>query len=477
MPVFTELALTTQPQDLQCPGPLVVIGRRHRLLSAEVLALLPIDRPQVEAMLRELDPEDWGVSVSTFARGRKVVLGLLPERCSRHNSPSRAWAMPALCRQAGGKQDAALLIAPDDPEHALACCLSAARAFPRFSAKSGPSQQRTVKLMVVCEGPLASPMLQPAMDAVRLAGELVDTPTAELNTVTFTERALAVARSVGAKATVIAGEAVVEAGLGGLWSVGKAAVHKPALVVLEHQPAGASRTVAWVGKGIVYDTGGLALKTKEGMPGMKGDMGGAAAVLGAFWAAARSGCPDHLIAVLCLAENAIGPEATRPDDVVRMASGRTVEINNPDAEGRVVLADGLSWLLHHHKPAWVADLATLTGAQLVATGKQVAAIYSNDEGLEWATVAAGRRAGEPVHPLVYIPELLRKELRSPVADMKNSVKDRNNAQSSCAALFIEEHLPPGAPPWVHVDICGPARDDEERGSAFGVGLLLELLRS
>lgn len=476
MPTLTNVILSTNPTDLHAEGPLVVIGRRHRLLSDEVLALLPIPAETRDAMLRELDPDDWGASAHTFAGGRKVVLGLLPERCSRHNSPSRAWAIPALARQAGGNKDAAIVLALDGPELALASIMAVARAFPRFSAKSGAVTGRALRVMALCGGPLDSPAFQPAIDAVRLAGELADTPCAELNTDIFADRAIAVGRAVGATVTNIRGEALFEAGLGGLWSVGKAAVHKPALIVLEHKPEGATRTVAWVGKGIVYDTGGLALKTKDGMPGMKGDMSGAAAVLAAFWAAARSGCPDRIVAVLCLAENAIGPEATRPDDVVRMASGKTVEVNNPDAEGRVVLADGLAWVLRHHQPAWVADLATLTGAQLVATGKVVAGIYSNDEGLEWATVAAGRRAGEPVHPLLYAPELMRKEFKSAVADMKNSVKDRNNAQSSCAALFIEEHLPTGAPPWVHVDLCGPARDDEERGTGFGVGLLLEMLR-
>jgi probable aminopeptidase NPEPL1 len=167
-----------------------------------------------------------------------------------------------------------------------------------------------------------------------------------------------------------------------------------------------------VGKGIVYDTGGLALKPKEGMCGMKADMGGAAGLMGAFEAAVAIGTPVGPIAlhcVLCLAENAIGPTAFRNDDVLTFLSGRTCEINNTDAEGRLVLSDGvahatalpprLPGLTPGAQPDLVIDMATLTGAQMIATGKRFAAIFTNDEATELAAVAAGRRTGDLVHPL------------------------------------------------------------------------------
>jgi probable aminopeptidase NPEPL1 len=210
------------------------------------------------------------------------------------------------------------------------------------------------------------------------------------------------------------------------------------------------------------------------MPGMKNDMGGAAAVLQAFRAAVLRGHPQRLTAVLCVAENAIGPEATRPDDIIQLRSGRTVEVNNTDAEGRLVLADGVAWAAESVQPDTIIDLATLTGAAPMSTGKLIAAIYSNEEELEAAACRAGRAAGEPVFPLPYAPELYRREFKSAVADMKNSVKDRNNAQSACAAQFIAAHLPHPAPRWLHVDIAGTATDGEGRGTGFGVGLLLEL---
>jgi len=245
------------------------------------------------------------------------------------------------------------------------------------------------------------------------------------------------------------------------------------MVILRHEPEGATRSVAWVGKGIVYDTGGLSIKSKTGMPGMKGDMGGSAAVFGAFEAAARIGVDFKITAVLCLAENAVGPDATRPDDILVMHSGKTVEVNNTDAEGRLVLADGVHWVATETDADLIIDLATLTGAAPVATGKVHSAIVCSDEDVETAVILAGRQVGEPCHQLLYAPELFRKEFRSQVADMKNSVKARNNAQSSCAAQFVANHLPDDHPRWLHVDMAGPGTADE-RGTGYGVALLLTL---
>ena len=270
---------------------------------------------------------------------------------------------------------------------------------------------------------------------------------------------------------------------------GKAAEEPPALVVLSYLPDGGATppasVVALVGKGIVYDTGGLSLKSKEGMPGMKADMGGAAALLGAFEAAVEIGTDKAVHLLLCLAENAIGPKALRNDDCPVGLSGKSVEINNSDAEGRLVLADGvahatsvpprLPGLAGGAQPDVVIDMATLTGAQLVATGKRHAGVVSNSDEWEAAAVAAGKASGDTVFPLPFAPEFYRKEFKSKVADMKNSVKDRSNAQTSCAANFIYEHLHPAyGGGWVHVDLAGPAWIDE-RGTGFGVGLALSLL--
>ncbi|MCB9779478.1 MAG: leucyl aminopeptidase family protein [Alphaproteobacteria bacterium] len=475
MPVHTALRFTADLSDFAALPVVVVIGRKQRLADDSLSQALGVPADTWAAMLDKTDPGDGGASAGTWVEGgRRVILGVLPEACSRHNSPSRSWAIPALAANAAGKDDAGIILALSDGADALASALAAARSLPLFDRTSGEAHERTVTLAAFTPGggPAEEMRGPAAVEAVRLACRLVDMPTAELHTDAFVEEARAVAKTVGASVQVIRGDELRDGGFGGLWGVGKAAARPPALVCLVHEPAGAKKTIAWVGKGIVYDTGGLSLKGKDHMPGMKGDMGGAAAVLAGFQAAVQSGFPHKLVAVLCLAENAIGRDAFRPDDILTLYSGKTVEINNTDAEGRLVLGDGVAWTCKHHQPEILVDLATLTGAALIATGKVHAGIYCSDDALEAMAIAAGKRAGEPVHPFVYAPELFRKEFKSKVADMKNSVQDRMNAQSSCAGQFIANHLPADAPKFLHVDIAGPALG--ERGTGFGVGLLLEL---
>tara|TARA_B100000405_G_scaffold48103_1_gene31759 strand:- start:3327 stop:4277 length:951 start_codon:yes stop_codon:yes gene_type:complete len=297
-------------------------------------------------------------------------------------------------------------------------------------------------------------------------------------------------------------DALKAIGFGGLVAVGDAAARdgrEPALVHVKYRPHGAAeegrsvRKIALVGKGITYDTGGLQIKGKSGMPGMKTDMGGAAAALGAFKALCQLR-PHHveLHLVLCIAENAVGPGAFRPDDVVAPLSGRTVEVNNTDAEGRLVLADGVAYASGTLGCDDVIDVATLTGAQMIATGKNFAGVVSDDEAMERACVVAGRASGDLAHPLPYAPEFFTKEFRSKIADMKNSVKDRSNAQTSCAGQFIANHLDRGwnrADPdgsgeetegrirrrWLHVDMAGPATNKDGRGTGYGVALLVHLI--
>lgn len=450
---------------------LLLIGRKARLSDAAGLRdAVGISEDTWEAMLESISPGDAGASAATWVGGRKVVVGVTPDECSRHNSPSRAWAIPGLVRAATGS-DLDIHILLDDASHASAAAAAASRSVPLFTM-STTAKEFAVRIAAhSTEGFVDDATIQPVIDGVRLAARLFDMPAENLNTEAFVAEARAVAAAVGAEVTVISGTDLRDQGFGGLWGVGKAAEKLPALVALKKTTEGSDRSVFWVGKGIVYDTGGLSIKMK--MASMKGDMGGAAAVLGAFSAACQTGIDYNLTAVLCLAENAVGPKATRPDDVLTMRSGKTVEVNNTDAEGRLVLADGVAWACEQGADL-IVDCATLTGAALVATGKVHAALYCNDEALEQAAVVAGRAAGEPCHPLPYAPELFRKEFRSAIADMKNSVKDRANAQSSCAGQFIGNHLPEEPPRWLHVDLAGPAWGHEGRGTGFGVGLLVTL---
>lgn len=214
------------------------------------------------------------------------------------------------------------------------------------------------------------------------------------------------------------------------------------------------------------------------MGGMKHDMGGAAGLVAGFLSAAELGVKKKVHCILCLAENAIGPTAFRNDDILSMYSGKTVEVNNCDAEGRLVLGDGVAHATKHIENLdLVVDMATLTGAQLVATGKKHAGILANKEDVEKRAMECGMHSGDLCFPLLYAPELLMDEFKSEVADMKNSVKDRSNAQTSCAGHFIEQHLDESYEGgWLHVDMAGPGSDGE-RGTGYGVGLVLSLLEA
>jgi probable aminopeptidase NPEPL1 len=295
-----------------------------------------------------------------------------------------------------------------------------------------------------------------------------------MNTPDFVAAVRKAARGIAhLRTSVWSGKELLERGLGGHHAVGRAAVHPPKMLVLRYAPPKSKRRIALVGKGIVYDTGGLSLKPTTGMYGMKFDMAGAAGCVGATLALASTGFRDEIVCFAALAENAIGPEAYRPDDILPMHSGKTVEINNTDAEGRLLLADGVSYAARKHKPDVIVDMATLTGAQLVATGLLHAAVVSNRGGLEAAAVRAGRESGDLTHPLPFAPEVFQTEFKSEVADMRNSVADRMNAQSSCAAQFVYSHIQDLDVPWLHVDIAGPS--GKGRATGYGVALLARLL--
>lgn len=460
--------------------------------------------------------ETWRRGLSVASPGeicelwpRGVALGVLSPRRSRHAAPSRSHALSKIIKNAVRSTGDEFVVLVCRKRDVLASAVAIARAMPLYSARSGPGallapppassapaparRTLTVEISLAQDdsdsgdedvGP-AEPVLleqtlsgdelstiQDIADAARLAARITDTPANIMDVDAFIEEACKVAKDLDiAEPTIIRGEELKERGMGGIYGVGKAAAKPPALVVLSYMAPGATETVAWVGKGIVYDTGGLSIKARTSMVGMKGDCGGAAAVLGAFSATVRAGPLVNLHAVLCLAENAVGPHATRPDDIHQLYSGRTVEINNTDAEGRLVLSDGVVYAQRDLKATTIVDVATLTGAQGTATGKYHAAVVSNSAGLERRCERAGRLAGDLAHALPFAPELHFSEFTSVVADMKNSVADRNNAQPSCAALFILAHLGFDFPgDWLHVDMASPAHCGE-RATGYGVALL------
>jgi probable aminopeptidase NPEPL1 len=439
--------------------------------------------PAVLKAARETEAGARGTSVSTLhpaGQPGRIVLGVLPDRVSRHNAPSRADFAAALAAGAGlASKPSAVVACVEDPAHLLPLAAAVARSLPLFSRATGKKEKAGAVAFAAADPDGAVVTLADAdravVEGVRWAAELVDTPTSELHTDGFEKRVRAAAQGLkNVKITVIAGEKLLAQGLGGIHGVGRAAIVPPRLLLLEYKPSKPRLKVGVIGKGIVYDTGGLSLKPTAGMSGMKADMGGAAAAVAATLALARAGERIHVVCAAALAENAIGPDAYRNDDILTLHSGKTVEINNTDAEGRLLLADALSYVARKHKPAMVMNMATLTGAQLVATGVRHAAVVSNRAGLEGLALEVGRASGDLTWPLPFAPELFQDEFKSKVADMKNSVANRMNAQSSCAAQFVYSHIQDLDIPWLHVDLAGPAFRDE-RATGFGVALTTRLL--
>ncbi|KAB0804806.1 hypothetical protein PPYR_01776 [Photinus pyralis] len=424
-----------------------------------------------------------------------ATVAALPTKCSRHNTPSRSHAITRLVQNCSvGVNESVVIVCEKSDVFASGCAV--ARAFPLYSKKTlavsnenitvsvefvivpstnGKEVEEHVQMGEVTDEELKA--LEHAAYGIALTARIVDTPCNEMNVDYFIQEVDAIGNLLHIQPVIIRGEELAERGFGGIYGVGNAALVPPALVVLSYTPPCATTTIAWVGKGIVYDTGGLSIKGKTAMPGMKRDCGGAAAILGAFYTAVKSNFTENLHAIFCLAENSVGPSATRPDDIHTLYSGRTVEINNTDAEGRLVLADGVVYAHRDLKANIILDMATLTSAQGVATGKYHGAILSNNEDWEQFCMQAGQVSGDLLFPIPYCPELHFSEFASAVADMKNSVADRSNAQSSCAGLFIGAHLGfdyPGV--WVHVDMALPVYSGE-RATGYGVALLTTLFGS
>jgi leucyl aminopeptidase len=322
-------------------------------------------------------------------------------------------------------------------------------------------------------------------ESVSMARDLVNEPPSSLTPSSFAEffrRRFADVPELTVE--VWEEERIVEERLGGLLGVARGSSQPPRLVRVEYSPAdpieigGRVPHLALVGKGITFDSGGLSLKTASGMESMKTDMGGAAAVLGAMDAAAALGARIRITGVAPLTENMPGGSAVKPGDVLTTRQGKTIEVLNTDAEGRLVLSDGLT-LAAESGPDAIIDLATLTGAAVVALGKEVGVLLGNNEKLIEQMRAAGDRAGEPNWPLP-MPEDYRVHIDSDVADMRN-VGRPGQAGSIAAAFLLREFV--GVVPWAHLDIAGPARTDDsgryfaKGGTGFGVRTLVALVTS
>jgi leucyl aminopeptidase len=333
--------------------------------------------------------------------------------------------------------------------------------------------QRTAELQAALE------LGEKVAEATNLARDLVNEPASALTPATLAEAARKVAREKKLKVEIHGPEGIEKLGMGMLLAVARGSALPPTLIKLSYTPAGkhARRApLAFVGKGLTYDSGGLSLKPTESMAEMKNDLAGAAAVIAAMRVIAELKPPFPVHAYVGACENMPGGRAFKVGDVLHSRSGKTVEVMNTDAEGRLVLGDVLDWACES-KPSLLVDLATLTGACVVALGHYTTGAFGADDTTVWEVLEAAKSAGEPMWRMPFVEEL-RDGLKSEIADLKNVGERWGGAVT--AALFLREFV--GETPWVHLDIAGPAMSGKERGyfakGATGVGVrtLVDLVR-
>ena len=458
------------------PGAPVEIDRRYceqRGFEAKVGEALPLQG-------------DDGVTVVAVGLGAPGEVGRERLRKAGAAFARTSWHAESAAFSLPGSRPAGLGAA----EAAEAVAEGVALAAYQFTAYKGQAKpSRLERLSVVGDDPaaLGAGLARGARigEAVCMARDLVNEPAGAMTPRRLADVARELADRHGMSVTILDEVAIASESLGGLAGVAQGSDEPPRLIELVYQPANPARgsgdgqvpTVALVGKGITFDSGGLSIKTADGMMTMKTDMSGAAAVLATMSALADLDVGVKVIAIVPATENMPGGRAVKPGDVLKIRNGKTIEVLNTDAEGRLVLADGLS-LAAETGPDAIVDLATLTGACVVALGRQIAGLMGNNEDLVSQVRAASERSGEPVWPLP-LPDEYRKGIESEVADMKNISSPAGAAGALTAGLILGEFV--DGVPWAHLDIAGPARSDSDEGytrkgaTGYGVHTLIELV--
>jgi leucyl aminopeptidase len=352
---------------------------------------------------------------------------------------------------------------PDEAEAVTLGTLLGAYSFRKY--RTTPNGPTDAELTVYTAHQAAADRARTLAAAMTLVRDLVNTPPADLVPADLAAVAEQVATASGLAVRVLDENELAKEGYGGILAVGMGSAHPPRLVRLEYTHPDADRTVVFAGKGITFDSGGLSLKPSKAMETMKADMSGAAAVLGALQAIAALGPAVNVVGYLPLAENMPGGGAQRPSDVITIHGGKTVEVLNTDAEGRLVLADALA-RAGADAPSLLVDVATLTGAQTIALGVRTAGVMASDDSLAAQVADSARRAGEAMWPMP-LPEELRKGLESSVADLTNVAPERVGGML-VAGLFLREFVPAGVR-WAHLDIAGPAFNESGAYGYTGKG--------
>ena len=355
--------------------------------------------------------------------------------------------------------------------------------FDKYKASESPKKE-IKKLWLVDDDSKALPLLNRGIDvaskvceSVNWVRDLVNTPPSDKNSEVLAETARSMAKQHKLTVKVFDKSALKKMGCNGLLAVNRGSAHDARMVIMEYKKSSGKPTVL-VGKGITFDSGGLGIKPWDAMIDMKCDMSGAAAVLGTIKACAMLKLPVHVVGVVGFTDNMLGPDAYKPGDIIRAYNKKTIEIQHTDAEGRVILSDLLSYAAANLNPARIIDLATLTGACVVALGNTASGLMSNNDELTEQLLSAGKRSTDRVWQLPLYDDY-KDQVKSDVADVKN-VGAKNKAGAVSAGAFLSHFV--GEQPWAHIDIAGPAYLDEDKmylgkgATGAGVRLLVDYLR-
>jgi leucyl aminopeptidase len=404
------------------------------------------------------------------AERARIAAAIAAKEAAKVRATSIAWVL------SGSEDDQALA------EGLVTGTILGAYRFDRFKSKDpdepAPPSLDSLVLLAAESVAAAVETARVCATAQNRARDLQSLPSNVATPSFLAERATEIAAAHDAISVEVLGrEEIAAKGMGGLVAVSQGSAEEPKLIVLRYSGGGSGKTLGLVGKGVTFDTGGISLKSAPGMQEMKMDMSGAAAVLETVGAVAELGLEIDLIAVVPSTENMPSGTAIKPGDIITQYSGKTVEVNNTDAEGRLILADALAYAVELGADR-IVDIATLTGAVMIALGSTHAAVISNDDELATEIEQVGRQTGELVWRLPLHPEY-KALMKGTVADLTNAAPKRK-AGTISAASFLEEFV--GETPWAHIDIAGTAWDvgrpyTGSDGSGYGVRLLTALARS
>ena len=509
-----EDRLTSFPSQVSPPGFSVDGGLPHAVAEVEVVALPVLAAaeagqplllgPGADQLGDLLGTDLLGVLEAARATGGAGEVTSVPVPAGVAGAPDLRWVLlvglgsgtrddfrragAATARAATDRSTLATTIPAVDPEVGLTpFVVGAVLGSFAFQWRSAPPEHvpvRRVVLAGLADDDLAEVGRAQATGAAAWRSRMLAWVPSNLKTPDWlADQALALAGEAGLQVSVWDEKQLAKEGFGGILAVGQASTRPPRLIRLDYRPRGSGRAqrrsspVVLVGKGITFDTGGISIKPGEAMTNMKRDMTGGGVVMSTMAALAAVGCPVPVIGLVAAAENSISGNALRPGDVVRHWGGRTTEVTNTDAEGRLVLADALAYAVAELDPAAVVDVATLTGAIKVALGQQVGGLFATDDALAGALTAAGTTAGEPVWRMP-LASAYEDKVGSRIADSDNA---GGGPGAIIAALFLQHFV--GDVPWAHLDIASTGDSPEDRfewskgPTGFGSRLLLEWLGS